>query len=322
MQPGGASFCDSADGVGNYRSHKSAWTKTDYKKVLKTFYRWLGRPELLEWLTVRPPESALQPEDLMDASDVQRMIDTASSDRDRAFIAAMYDGAFRIGEIGSVAIKNVVFEKYCTRLSVSGKTGRRTVTLIYARPYLARWLEVHPFSNDPDAPLLIDMQKLREKVGLDYDGLRAILRRTAAKAGIKKKAGNPHLYRHSRATPLALELPGPVFEQFMGWSPGSRMVQRYVHLADRAADPFLFRAAGLEVPDDQRKKAQVLQCPFCRAPNSLSARVCSKCLMPLREEEIRTREEKMMGLATAIVDLLSQHPGSADIFQKYLKELQ
>lgn len=299
------------------RAPLSDWAKHDYKRVLKTFYRWLGRPELLAWLRVSSPDNLLAPEDLLTVGEVQRMLDAALNDRDRAFLACLFDGAFRIGELGGAVLKNVTFERYCARLSVIGKTGRRTVTLITARPYLAHWLELHPFREDPEAPLWINFQRLPRMAALNYWGLYGILQRTAERAGVRK-AVNPHLWRHSRATPLSLELPGPVLEQFMGWCRGSRMARVYHHLADRAADPFLFKMAGLEVPEAGGERLPLLQCPHCKATNTPGARVCSSCKMPLSLEEVITREEEVMDLAAAIVDLMAASPEAVQVFQKFM----
>jgi integrase/ribosomal protein L40E len=301
------------------RSALSDWSKHDYKRVLKTFYRWLGRPELLAWLRVCSPTNELQPEDLLTPSDVSRMLEAALNDRDRAFIATLYDGAFRIGEIGGAMIKNVTFERYCARLSVKGKTGRRTTTLIHARPYLARWLEAHPFREDPGAPLWVNFERLPRCVPMEYMGLYAILKRIADRAGITKKI-NPHLWRHSRGAPLFLELPGPVLEQFMGWCRGSRMARFYQHLADRAADPYLYRLAGLDVPEEEADSLPLLICPRCRASNLPGARVCSSCNQPLTLSEHATREKEVMDFAAAIMDLVATNPEAAGVLQKYVKD--
>jgi len=77
------------------------------------------------------------------------MVRSADKPRDKAFIAVLYEGGFRIGEILSAKVGDVEFDENGARLKVHGKTGSRTVRLITSVPLLARLLEEHPFRNDP-----------------------------------------------------------------------------------------------------------------------------------------------------------------------------
>jgi Phage integrase family. len=83
-------------------------TRDTELKILKIFYRRL-RTGSLEKSTPYPSEVAWikssikrneikEPEILAD-DEVKRMIDAANNLRDKAFIAVLYEGGFRIGEI-------------------------------------------------------------------------------------------------------------------------------------------------------------------------------------------------------------------------------
>ena len=72
------------------------------------------------------------------------MIDAANSIRDKALIACLYEGGFRIGELGGLSLGDVTFDRYGAMVIVNGKTGMRRVMLIFAMPYLSQWLESHP----------------------------------------------------------------------------------------------------------------------------------------------------------------------------------
>lgn len=301
------------------RSGLSAWSKHDYKKVLKTFYRWLGRPALLDWLKVQCPKTDIQPEELLAIEEVMLMIEMAKNDRDRALIAALYEGGFRIGEIGGLVIKNVNFDRYGALVNVSGKTGSRPVRLIFAVPYLAHWIEAHPFGSDRSAPLWVNFQELPGKVALDYEGFHRILKRTAERAGITKRV-NPHFWRHSRSTFLACQLNDQGMKQYLGWSPGSKMHERYVHLSGRELDPVLLQMYGLQPEEDREERLKTVPCPHCRALNTTGARVCQNCRMPLTVDEVLSREKEVMQLAAQIVDLTAKHPEVASTLQKFMGE--
>ena len=56
------------------RSSLSEWTKHDYELVIKLFYRWLGRDDLVSWIKVKSPDGKTLPEDLATDEDIQAMI--------------------------------------------------------------------------------------------------------------------------------------------------------------------------------------------------------------------------------------------------------
>jgi site-specific recombinase XerD len=88
---------------------------------------------------------------------------------------------------------------------VDGKTGMRRVRIIFSSPYLATWLENHPFRDNPEAFVWIGIGTVDRNVHLQYGAIRMHLKRIAEKAGIKKRI-HPHLFRHSRSTHLAKHL--------------------------------------------------------------------------------------------------------------------
>lgn len=81
------------------------------------------------------------------------MLDACSNDRDRALIAVAWDAGARSGELRSLTIGNVADHKYGLQITVDGKQGQRTITLIPSVPSLRDWLRNHPAPDDPDASL-------------------------------------------------------------------------------------------------------------------------------------------------------------------------
>ena len=59
--------------------------------------------------------------------------------------------------------------------------------------------------GDPSAPLWIGIGTLGRGEAIDYGAARMMLRRAAHRAGLRK-AINPHIFRHSRASSLASKL--------------------------------------------------------------------------------------------------------------------
>jgi len=278
----------------------SARTKRDHKAALKLFYRWLRGadeyPEEVRWIkTTLKLKDFLLPEDLLTEEDVKKLVEAASNPRDKAFIMTLYESGARIGELGSLRIRDVRFEEGYAALMLRGKTGARRVIVVASVPYLANWLQNHPLRRDPDSPLWVS----RDGKLVGYAGLAKLLRMTAKRAGLQKKV-NPHKLRHSRATFLAGKLTEAQMNQLFGWRQGSVMPSIYVHLSGRDVDEAILGLYGLRKPEEEKPKLAPRACPRCQTSNPFDASFCSRCGLALDvkvamrlEEEARKEDEEL-----------------------------
>jgi len=137
----------------------SAWTKHDYEVALKKFYKWLKGegekyPPEVSWIkTTLKQKDSLLPDEILTEDEIRRLVDSADSPHDKAFIITLYESGARIGEMGSMQIRDVEFEERYTSLKLKGKTGSRRVILVAATPYLNGWIQNHPARDDPSSPL-------------------------------------------------------------------------------------------------------------------------------------------------------------------------
>ena len=224
-------------------------TISDYKQVLKQFYRWLNdgeEPEETKWIR-RGPESyrRLLPRHLLTPDDVAAMIEHCVNDRDRAFIAVLWETGARIGELIDLRVGDIEEGLIGKRVVVMGKTGARRLLLIESDPHVTQWLETHPDPR-PQRPLWckIDQGPSDEQIGYNYIRLR-LLERARKRAGIEKPV-NPHHFRHSRATQLANWLTEAQLCGWFGWVQGSKVPARYVHLSGRDIDAAYLALAKAE----------------------------------------------------------------------------
>ncbi|MDQ1255195.1 MAG: integrase/recombinase XerD [Euryarchaeota archaeon] len=121
------------------RSTLSDWTKHDYKVTLKKFYKWLNggeEPSKVKWIrtTIQRQDRKLL-EDMLQEDDIKKMIVAASNKRDVAIIALLWDIGGRIGEVGSLRVKNVKFDEISGVILVNGKTGPRRVRAVWSVDY-------------------------------------------------------------------------------------------------------------------------------------------------------------------------------------------
>jgi len=292
------------------RSKLSGWTKHDYQLFLKTFLTWLGKADIVNWIRLPIPKSF--PDEILTEVEIQAMIDAAQNLRDKAFIAMLYEGGFRIGEIGGLRIKDISFDRYGAIAVVTGKTGVRRVRIIWASPYIAQWLEVHPLREKREAAVWIKMSDNSE---MTYAAMRTQIQRTAARAGIQKRV-NPHNFRHSRSTHLASTLTESQMEEYLGWVQGSRMPSIYVHMSGRNLDADLLQMYGLEPEEKTEPELETLQCPHCRTLNTQGARVCFNCRKPLAVEEVADREARAKQMFAEFMDVM-EDPALRDKFKEF-----
>lgn len=277
----------------------SEWTKQSYKVVLKRFYRWLkntGReyPEEVKWIrtNIRQDRLKLPGEgDLTTQEEVERLTNSADHPRDKALVAAIYESGCRIGEIGTLLIKDVSFGKLGAHLNVIGKTGSRQVFLVNSAHYLALWLSIHPDRNNRYAPLWVNIGNTNRGKQMNYPGIRKLLYNLFRKAGVNKKS-KPHNFRHARATHLATGLNEFQMCQHFGWKLGSKMPGTYIHMSGKNTDDALLRMHGIVAPAQNDSVSKATPCPRCEHVNPASFQFCGKCGCALDVKAAMEAEER------------------------------
>ena len=257
----------------------------DIKVTIRKFYKWLkgtryGYPEEVRWIhsVLQRSQRRMLPEALLSEEQILHMINACKSVRDRAIIAVLYDSGCRIGEIHTMKIKSVTFDKYGAKIHVKGKTGDRRLRLTISVPLLATWFNMHPKRDDPEAPLWPNGRELPMR----YAAFQAMIPRIAQRAGIKTRVF-PHLFRHSRATFLASYLTEAQLCARFGWIQGSEQPGTYVHLSGRDADEAILELYGIK--KNARDDIELLvpkPCENCNAVNAFNCEVCMNCGFPLK----------------------------------------
>ncbi|MCL4519884.1 MAG: tyrosine-type recombinase/integrase [Thaumarchaeota archaeon] len=274
-------------------------TKRDYVTTLKRFYQWLKAPseEYTKWRRKHtyPPEvddlngniklnERFLPSDLFTEDEVNRMIETTSFVMVKAAIGVMDEIGPRPGEFLNTKIGDLTFlSNGMVQLRLGhnggGKTGERLVYLVKSVTLLTSWLNVHPFRNDLDSPLWVNLWNpkfARHIGGWSYNAMHLHLRDTAEKAGIKKKAITAYLFRHTAATRDARNgFNEALLCKKYGWAIGSKMPRIYIHLAGNDLQAKTAQVyGGIEI---EKPRPQTLKCPKCKLENHPTNQCCSRC---------------------------------------------
>jgi integrase len=267
------------------------------QSVLRAFVKWAGRP-VPDVLTRRVygARRPLMRDDLLTNAEIQGLINVCDHPRDRAFLATLWDTGARIDEVCQLRYGDVrAHPDYPAALVVvlrKSKTVARQNTLFEAAPYLRDWLNVHP-AKKPTSPLWAVMKgKGSNGGGLDTDSARWRFYHMAERA---KRSGliplhkrvHPHLMRHTRATRLVeLGYNETKLKQRLGWGLDSKMLPRYITLAEEGDSDEEARIHGVKVVENRPKSGlDHTLCARCEAPNSPTNRFCSVCGAIMKESD-------------------------------------
>lgn len=301
-------------------------TIDNYKITLKVFFQWLYNmkgdeyPEIVEWITQSRKNNYKLPEEILNLEDIRAMVNAADNPRDKALTMVGYESACRASELLGIRIKHVTFDEYGTVIIVHGKTGDRRIRLINSTPLLKLLINHHPFKDNPEAPVWLDISKKSYGKALYRDGFYLRLKAIAKKARIKKKI-YPHLLRHSRLTELAGILTEQELKIFAGWTKSSPMASVYVHLSGEDVERKILEKAGLF--KDTKKREDLLKprvCSRCSEKNSIDAKFCCKCYYPLEIDAANQIETLKTYINEFLTTKLLQKPGFMEELPKLVEE--
>ncbi|UWJ23997.1 Integrase [Methanosarcina mazei TMA] len=262
---------------------KSKATVQLHKTGIRLFLEFAGRNDLAELCKFqRSKTDERLPEDILAFDDVEKLINAAYNLRDRALIAFMYESGARRGEFFEIQIKHVVFDKNGAVVTLpKGKTGARRIRLVWSSGYLRNWIDHHPIKNNRDAYMWCSSRDPTKTI--EYVTFQNSLKRFALKAGVQKRV-NMHSFRHAAATRLANDLTEQQLKNYLGWTQGSDMAARYVHLSGKDIDNAILKINGIEIEEDNTKELKTIRCPICNELQDVTLLHCFKCGYPLHKK--------------------------------------
>lgn len=207
----------------------SKQTKRDIKVCLRKFYKWLWGnneqdPEIVAWLDTSEVKKDL---DALSDKEVEQLVGYGKNLMEKALVWSLFESGARPEEFLNIRLKHVADKgtHYSLRIEYP-KTFKRSCPVfeepfrVHGFSYLKQWLDRHPKTQEPDAPLF----------PIPYSRFKKIMTRVGLKA--LNRDISPKLLRDSRATYLARKKVGRYqMCKLMGWAMSSRMPDRYI---DRA----------------------------------------------------------------------------------------
>lgn len=294
---------------------KRPGTANKYRKIIRQFYRWLRGspyrefPPEVKWIRMKKePLVSVTENDMISYDECIRITEMASNLRDKALFQCKLDAGCRIGEILTVKIGEVEFNGIGAVLQSDGKTGKAPLILTWSAKTLAMWLNIHPFRDNPEAPLW-PLSERQKPVQMSYSAAHMAFKKCVRKSGCKKRVW-PHLFKHvSSSHDSEIGLPDSYRKYKHHWTPNSKMAQVYEHLSASVIPKI--QAQTMKLMDQQVDESQIQsapkielskKCARCDFENPRDSTYCNRCAFPLNEsvsvvflqkEKVRTILEKL-----------------------------
>ncbi len=263
-------------------------TMATFKRILRRFVTFVFNPKEFPHASVPPCVSwisshlrkrdrpVIKRSDLLTPADIERLLRATTNERDRAFVAVLWEAGPRVAEIGNMQIKHVTPNQSGYTIDISGKTGTRSPLIVSSAPHLAAWLAVHPDGANPEAPLWV---RRGGKEAIGYRTINKLLQELFHRAGISKPS-HPHIFRHSRVTYV---LANGIFNEqqsklYFGWAADSDMPgSTYAHLIDTDVNNAILRENNLAPHQQAQRELQPVACTICSQLNPPRSEYCQRC---------------------------------------------
>lgn len=226
------------------KGNRKTWGVYSIKRSLRMFFGHFYGYESVAWLKENSRNiESVKTADLVGSYEIQQMVEHSDNMRDKAIATLLWDTGIRRGELLSMKISSV--DVATMHITVTGKTGERTIPLTFSGPTIKQYLNSIGRLGNGDYALWYG-QKRKGVSALSERGLRLLLLRMAKAAAIKKRV-YPHLIRHSAATRDAKRYTEAILRYKYGWKKDSDMTSLYVHISAKDLDEVMGDAA--KMPD-------------------------------------------------------------------------
>lgn len=229
----------------NHIREKYAYTEGTIslrKAYIKKYFRYHDRDDIYKKLEVRREARHLNPHDILDAEDINYLLEHMNSPMYKAIITFLFESGARINEALGVKLEDITEVNIGFDVTLyADKTRKhnyayREMYLIECAPYIREWLMM----RNSDSPYLFPIRDRSVSEWLKH--LREALK--------FKKPLNPHAFRHGCATRLVRKgMQESLIRAQMGWSGNSNMISVYVHLANTDLKTYQLMQSG-EVSDE------------------------------------------------------------------------
>lgn len=281
--------------LGDHRTAKgepySKHSMNDFRKAISKFWRWLyfdeyqgEAPPQIRRLKLHFKRQNSEPT-IFSKDEIGKIINTATTIRDKAFFSCLYDLQARVSELLSRQIKHVRYTEGgdIQILIESTKAGKsHWETLFESVSLFTTWMRLHPKRNDPNAPLWVTLRKNENIVPLRYETIRKTFLNICRRQGIREgKRCTIHMLRKSKAThDLADGVPLTYIESRGSWSKGSKALHDcYLAVQQKDKDNAYRKKYGMS-SNGHSEAIELKRCSRCESVIN-GDKFCPRCGLPV-----------------------------------------
>ena len=269
-------------------------THEKFRAVLKKFFKMVfgnndSYPESVKWFTVKvgkdkkSQERQLDINDYLEEEEIKKIIDAAPTIQKKAFLACLYETGARPEEFLRLTNLDIKIDTNGAVFILRGKTGERRIRIVSFAPLLQQWLNINPLKYEKQFPLWITEATNRKNQPLGLRGAENIIYDAMTTANLNHKHSRLYLLRHSRATYLASHLTESQLCVFFGWTHGTKVLRRYIHMSGRNLDNTLLSIAeGKPVIKEDDYQLKIFKCNRCSETLSPTMQFCGRCGLPTK----------------------------------------
>ena len=278
-------------------------TLRNYRKALRKFFRYHDREWAEDIKVGSIPDREVDAEKTLTEDEIDALREAADHPRNKALLEVLLDTGLRISAVGTLRVQDIDLKGRAGTVTLNqeavgrkGASGKRPLT--YSKPYVANWLDVHPRSGDPDAPLFHRLTKPNggwdedDDGALTYQQLHRLLKQIAEEAGVDRDKANPHNFRKTAITQWIRQgFSEQEIKHRATWVKDSQQFETYSQVTDEEMNQQILAEYGLAEDETEHNKPDLEDCPQCQATLRGDPRFCPGCGLALSQRAAHELEQ-------------------------------
>jgi len=245
--------------------------------------------------------------------------------RMQAYLTLALESLGRPQELLYTKIKDVeLYDNYAKIwISEHSKEGVGFLQCIDSYPYLAKWLDQHPYKHDKNAYLFINTGSKKGGRQLKPVNINIMIRTACKKLGIEKPVTCYSLKRNG-VTMRRLRGESDVEIQHAARWTSTKQLKTYDMSQQEDALKIQLIKRGLIKPDKEHEHLapQLRECIFCNTKAGFNEDICPNCKRPLDRERIKQLEQEKETTHIKEVQLLHTRLDQMEMIVKHLVQQQ
>jgi hypothetical protein len=300
-------------------------TNQDYRVALRIFGKRTLKmaddevPESLAWVptgTSNNYDPSPSRSDMLEWEEAKLMAEEGTTNpRDKALIPVSHELGPRGEEMHEVRMGQVTDADHGIQISLDGKQGEHSVTLINSVPYLQKWLSEHPAPDDNEAFLWCKLDDPYDNAS--YQTFLGIFKSAGRRAEIDKPV-TPTNFRKSNTYWLAKQGANESFiNDRQGRTPTSGHARRYLsEFGPENENNQYAELQGLDVETAKTEDRTPLTCPRCDKQTPRDKPFCVWCHQALEPDAVDQLEKEESEQRRELLRIAKENPELLDTVEE------